>query len=224
MHERDSEILARSNYCLRQFCFNNFITKTTIKLPHGYRPSIRTKWLPIIYYLISRSSPISFHSNLSRKPDVFSYLRNRIYAQASEVQALTLLTHTHAICMRLSASAGETASPPAFCTKAGARGADHGGGQRSRCDKLWYSAVSVAGWRKMSSRATRAARARCDRGGRRVHIWRSPWGGRSQQYIRVGIEWRVASGRPRRVGETFTVGPLADDAAVTALGKFKTGH
>lgn len=39
----------------------------------------------------------------------------------------------------------------------------------------------------------------------------------SWEYIRVGMYRRVASGRPRRVGETFTVGSLVDDVKVTII-------
>lgn len=37
------------------------------------------------------------------------------------------------------------------------------------------------------------------------------------RYIRVGRYGRAASGRPRRVGETFTVGSLVDDVGVTTI-------
>lgn len=113
----------------------------------------------------------------------------------SEVQALTLLTHTHAICMRLSAGVEETASPPAVPQELGDGGADCASGQRSWCDKLWYSAVSAPHQHKLSYTAARIARSSCVFGGRWLHIERSACGGRCWQYITVGRygEWRAGA-------------------------------
>lgn len=105
-------------------------------------------------YLSAIIASYIFHSDLSRVPDVFSDLRNKIYAQPNRGPlAPGLLTHTHAICMSSPALKGTTPPLPRPLA-ADDSGVEGSRGQSSWYDKLWYSAVSVVVQLKLTLRSS----------------------------------------------------------------------
>jgi hypothetical protein len=100
---------------------------------------------------------------------------------------LTLLTHTHAICMRRYATLEGVTLPPTGFRKTDAGGVHRASGQRSRCDKLWYSAVLVAGYSKLSCLAPLVTYIFCVGRGSWIHWEGSGKVGWYGQCIRVGM-------------------------------------